>query len=65
MSGMALMMHVLLLVARRSVPPRLTGSLIVVVLAAFLAGIAAWIAGFYRVLRLPTGPYRSEGSEAR
>lgn len=65
MSGMALVMHVLLLAAHRSAPPRLPGSLFVAVLAAFLGGMAAWIAGFYRVLRPPERPRRPQRSEPR
>jgi uncharacterized membrane protein len=65
MSGMALMMHALLLTAHRSVPPRLPGNLFAAVLAAFLGGMVAWIAGFYRVLRPPERPRRPKRSEAR
>jgi uncharacterized membrane protein len=51
MTGLAIGIHLLLVQAHESTPPRLQLMPFVGVLGAFLTGIAIWIGAFYRVMR--------------
>lgn len=53
MAGLALGIHFLLLQAHEATPPQLHTGPFFGVLAAFLAGLAIWIAAFYKLLRPP------------
>jgi uncharacterized membrane protein len=53
MAGTALVIHLLVLDAHQHQPPRLSTSGILLVLGAGLSGIAAWAAGWYRLLQRP------------
>lgn len=52
-AGLVLGIHFLLLQAHQSTPPRLHTRPFIALMAAFLLGIAFWIATFYRLLRPP------------
>ena len=51
MTGLALGIHLLLVQAHQTTPPRLQLMPFVGVVAAFLTGIAIWIGAFYKVMR--------------
>ena len=53
MAGTALLVHVLVLGANRSQPPRLRNELMYLMLAAVLLAIGGWAWGWYRLLRPP------------
>ena len=53
MAGTALLIHLLVLNAHEHQPPRLSTGGILLVLGAALGAIAAWAAGWYRLLRRP------------
>jgi hypothetical protein len=53
MTGTALSIHLLVLDAHQYQPPRLSTSGTLLVLGAALSAIAAWAAGWYRLLQRP------------
>ena len=53
MAGTALVIHLLVLDAHQHQPPRLSTTGILLVLGGALIAIAAWAAGWYRLLRRP------------
>jgi uncharacterized membrane protein len=53
MAGTALVIHLLVLDAHQDQPPRLSTGGILLVLGGALSAIAAWAAGWYRLLRRP------------
>ncbi len=55
MTGASLVIHLLVVEANASDPPRLGTRGILLTLVATLGGIGLWIAGWYRLLRPPAG----------
>ena len=64
LAGTALLMHLLVLAAHGSDPPRLGTEMFLLVLGAALSGIAGWTVGWYRLLRIPEETKRPAGAVA-